>query len=148
MYVFAPEPYDESLPMFFNVDGVVGVNGANATDDVALVQFLIRKAGERVPPSRGVDRTPRYLAVPLSGTCDPPTIDGIRAVQEDMREKFPGTIIDGRVSPARGLRYGPSPWTIVMLNGFCRKFCPEFWPRLFDAGDCPGPLIAAVKRRL
>jgi hypothetical protein len=134
--------------MLFNVDGVVGNRGANLPEDVHLVRFLLRKVGQRVPAGTGVDRTPRYLAVPLHGRCDAATIDGIRAAQEDMREKFPGTVVDGRVSPVRSLDYGPGPWTIVMLNGWIRRHCPEFWPRLQDASECPGPLQEAVKRSL
>ncbi|MCR9293270.1 MAG: hypothetical protein NXI32_11160 [bacterium] len=149
MHVLVTNPPDFHVPLLFNVDAVVGLHGANATEDVALVQFMIRKAGERVPAAKGnVDRTSRYLAVPLTGVCDAATIDGIRAVQEDMREKSPGTIVDGRVSPARGVNYGSGIWTITLLNGFCRRFCPEFWPRLFDSPDCPGPLVAATKRVL
>jgi hypothetical protein len=148
MYVFAPMPRDQHSPMLFNVDAVVGNRGTNLPEDVYLVQFLLRKVGQRVPATRGVNRTPRYLAVPLSGRCDAATIDGIRASQEDMRETMPGTVVDGRISPARSLYYGGGVWTIVALNGFIRAHCPEAWPRLQDFDDCPGPLKEAVKRSL
>ena len=87
------------------------------------------------------------LKVAATGRADAATIDGIKAVQETMREKYAGTIIDGRVDPAQGYRYGGAVWTIVSLNRSLRSHFPEIWPRLHDFPDCPGSLkqkIAAM----
>ncbi|MHC4405713.1 MAG: hypothetical protein ACYTG0_39205, partial [Planctomycetota bacterium] len=61
---------------------------------------------------------------------------------------LPGTVVDGRVSPARGYKYGGGYWTIVALNAFIRKFCPKIWPRLQSFPDCPGLLKTRVPQEL
>ena len=140
MYVMAPRPSEGQVPIFFNVDSSVGHKGANSSpEDILLVQFLIRKAGDSSPNLPPHQRE-RMRNVAPTGVCDPETIDGIRAVQETMRESHPGTIVDGKVSPARGYRYGAGIWTIVSLNVTIRKRFPQVWPRLQDFADCP-PLV-------
>src|SRR5262245_14690686 len=135
MQVFVPEKNNH---MIFNVESNVGKGGANLTEDVFLVQFLIQKALERRPVSRP-DLKERMAKVPLTGVADDDTIDGIKAVQELMRDKFPGTVVDGKVSPARGVDYGGGLWTIVTLNDTVRLGFPEKWPRIQDLSNCPEP---------
>lgn len=140
MHMFVPSDRSQVL---FNVDAHVGVSCTNKAEDVLLVQFLMRKAAVRSLQDRPAIRQ-RLLRVPISGTCDDPTIDGIRAVQERMRERNPGSVIDGRVSPAKASDYGAGAWTIVTLNYTVRSDFPETWPRLHDFSDCPGLLKTRI----
>lgn len=88
MHVFVTKPVDRNAPIFFNVDAHVGQNAANSTEDVLLVQFLLRKNAEHLAgtskAARIGDLINRMRKVPLTGTCDPATVDGIRAYQEGM----------------------------------------------------------------
>lgn len=148
MHLFA-QTQAPNLPIFFNVDSSVGQGGANSNqEDILLVQLLLKKAAERPPATVPASTTQRVARVTLSGTSDSATIDGIRAIQERMRERNPGTIVDGRVSPARGVSYGEADWTIVTLNTHCRRAFPEVWPRLQDFRDCPPQLRARFAQLL
>ena len=140
MHVFVPS---DRTKIVFNVDTHVGRNCPNSTEDVLLVQFLMRKAVSKTLMDRPALRQ-RVLRVQMSGTCDETTIDGIRAIQERMKEHNPGTIIDGRVSPAKGAIYGDATWTIITLNSTVRNSYPETWPRLQDFDDCPVSLKQRV----
>jgi hypothetical protein len=127
--------------MFFNVDSSVGQGGVNSSrEDILLVQFLVRKAGETATPAVSADRKARMLKVRATGTCDDDTIDGIRATQEHIRQVIPGTVVDGRVSPARGYDYGGGSWIIIFLNMQIRVKFSNVWPRLQDLADCPPQL--------
>ena len=88
------------------------------------------------------------LKVPISGSCDAATIDGIRAWQEGRKQDLPGTVVDGRVSPARGYFYGSGEWTIVDLNTVFRLHFKGIWPRLQDHPNCPGLLKMRVPQVL
>lgn len=143
MHILAPKPPEHNFQMFFNVDQSVGQNAVNANpDDIMLVQFLIKRLGERLPvvSPGGHLRKARAMKVPLTGFCCPATIDGIKAWQEGW-----GAAVDGRVSSARGYRYGSGVWTIVSLNATFRKHFPEAWPMLRNA---PPPLSGKIKQIL
>lgn len=145
MHVMAPQPADPKLPIFFNVDESVGRQGANHPEDVLLVQFMLRTVAEMTPSQspQGESRRQRILQIPVTGFCDEATIDGIRAWQEARKETISGTVVDGRVSPARGYFYGGvGEWTIVDVNVFFRKLFSNVWPRLQDVPGCP-PLLQA-----
>jgi len=86
--------------------------------------------------------------VPQTGQIDQATIDGIIAFQSARKREHPGTIVDGRVSPASHYRYGGDLFTIVAMNGYIRKFAPQVWPRLNDFSDCPGMLKAKIPQIL
>jgi hypothetical protein len=146
MRVFVPPPNDV-IPMMFNVDKHVGPACPNLADDVLLVQFLIRKSAERTP-DLPPDKKARMSKVPTSGICDAATIDGIKAVQERVREKHPPNVVDGIVSPAKGTNYGTGIWAITILNSTVRLDFPERWPRLQDFPDCPPALSVRVRQVL
>ena len=105
MHVLVPRPLALDVPLFFNVDSSVGNNGMNSIRvDILLVQFMIRKLGE-LSTNVSPDRRARMSRVVADGLSGPNTIDGIRAIQEVMRDSRPATIVDGRVSSARGYDY-------------------------------------------
>ena len=145
-------PTDPNVSVFFNVSQSVGRNGQNSNrEDILLVQFLLRKIAATInpPPTQaGRDRLKRVQQVPLSGNMDQTTIDGITALQENMKVKMPATVVDGRISVAKGYLYGGGYWSIVALNAYVRKHNDKIWPRLQDFSDCPGLLKAKIKQML
>lgn len=145
MHVLAPKPMNTEAPIFFNLDSSVGQNGNNSNpDDIMLVQFLIRTSAERNITNVGRDRIQRMLKVVIDGNCGPLTIDGIRAVQETVRDFKPATTVDGRASVAKGYQYGGGVYTIVALNASFRRRYPEMWPRLQNHPMCPPRLSTAI----
>ena len=142
MHVMSPRPTNSALPMFFNVNSSVGNNGTNSNRaDILLVQFLTRKISVIAAANLSPDQRARMGRVTVDGVSGPITIDGIRAFQERMRQRHPGTVVDGRASSAQdGHVYGNGVWTIVSLNNSLRKRIPSVWPRLQDLPDCPSPL--------
>ena len=115
---------------------------------ILLVQFMIRKLGE-LATNVSPDRRARMAKVVADGLSEPNTIDGIRAIQEIMRDSRPATIVDGRISSARGYDYSSGgTWTIVSINSALRRRSPSVWPRLLDFPDCPGELKIEVKKHL
>jgi hypothetical protein len=115
----------EGLSFIYNVSSKVGPlqSDPNQPDDVMLVQYLLKKVlqGQQMPATPGV-------AFPTAtGRFDTATGFWIYRVQSSFRNF--GNVIDGVVSPARGLFYGPSTaWTIAILNF---KF-KGYFPREFD----------------
>jgi len=99
-HLLAPQPSHPSMPVFFNVDGVVGAAPAqNEREDVLLVQFILRV----IAKSPDAMTEPQLQgAVRVTGMIDPATINAIRALQTGFKKEMPGQVVDGRVSPARG----------------------------------------------
>ena len=148
MYLMSPRPAQPEVGVFFNLDSSVGNYGSNSNrNDILLVQFLIRKLSVVAASNLSPDQRTRMGRVAVDGRSGPITIDGIRAVQEKMREKYPGTVVDGRVSSAGQTgRYGGGTWTIVTLNSSLRKRIPAVWPRLQDLPDCPAALRMEIQK--
>src|SRR5262245_19751088 len=145
------QPMNRGIPIFFNIDASVGKNGSNGnSDDVLLVQFLLKKNGELVPgvTPEGAQANEVMKKVPLTGQIDQATIDGITAFQAARKREYPGTIVDGRVSPATQYMYGGHFFTIAAMNGYIRKFAPQVWPRLHDFSDCPAILKVKIPQIL
>lgn len=146
------QPRDPLIPLFFNVESSVGRQGQNSKRaDILLVQYLIKKHGQRTPAptAEGQAELKIMREVKTSGTVDDQTIRAIEAFQTGMRRKNPGTVVDGRVSVARNYGYGGGTiFTITALNGFVRRFYPEVWPRLHDLTDCPSDLKSLIPKIL
>ena len=107
-HLVAPQPTQQPLPVFFNVDGVVGAAPAqNKREDVLLVQFICKRRAAR---DTNAARKKIYEAVQVTGTMDTATTNAIEAWQKQMREESsPGQVVDKRVSPAKGAYlYGPA----------------------------------------
>ena len=150
MHLFVPplQQRDEVLPLFFNVDEGVGKRRPNRTEDVLLVQFLIKAVIQKVPQGADVTMIERMSKVPVNGLCDDATIDGILAVQEALKKRNPGVVVDGVISRARGYSYGAAKWTIVWLNQGLRNDFPNIWPRLQDIRICPPALKSKLAKIL
>ncbi|MER3415799.1 MAG: hypothetical protein C4297_06250 [Gemmataceae bacterium] len=143
------KPRDEFLPVFYNVDGVVGAPPAdNKREDVLLVQFFIVLIGRSPTPDIPPNVAAAFKAVQLTGVADAQTIAAIKAFQESNRQKRPNVVVDGRASPAKpGVAYAPgAAWTIVHLNLESKILHPDVWPRIDKIQGCPDDLKKMVER--
>jgi len=138
--------------MFFNVDSVVGDNRLgrvqNSPEDVLLVQFFLKAAPVDDPElRREVER------IKVNGRMDTATGNSISLFQSLINKKnnLPGKVVDGRVSPARGYKYGAgAQYTIVNLNLGTRHQHKSIWPRIdkINRLACPQNLKEMLAREL
>jgi len=150
-HLLAPKPAEIQLPVFYNVDGVVGARPAtNNREDVLLVQFAFYLVGQN-PTTISRDVAEAARAVTVDGVVDPITINAITTLQRAAKRRagFPSKVVDGRVSPARGgYRYGSDVWTIANLNNLMQNLYVNIWPRIDNIPGCPPELKAMVKRQV
>lgn len=143
----APQPSIPELPVFFNVDGVVGAAPAeNRREDVLLVQFFFSVIARTV-----TDPTAKAVlgAVKVTGVIDPATVAAIKDIQTRHKQNYPGAIVDGRMSPAKaGYSYGGGHWAITRLNDNVQNSNQDNWPRIDKIAGCPAELKAMVTRVL
>lgn len=146
-HLMVPQPAHPNLPVFFNVDGVVGAAPAqNLREDVLLVQFFFSVIARDVadPAAKSV-----LGAVKVIGIIDAPTIAAIKDIQTRQKQNYSGAIVDGRVSPCKGsYSYGGGDWTITRLNDNVQNWNLTHWPRIDNIAGCPDELKAMVKRVL
>lgn len=149
-HLLVPKPPDSHLPVFFNVDGVVGAPPANnLREDVIFVQFAFKVLADN-PQGAPRDVVAAARTVTIDGKIGPITINAISTYQSAMaRERNPSKVVDGRVSPAKGgTSYGGAAWTIVHLNGTIQKRHINNWPRIDKIPGCPSEIKTMVKRIL
>ena len=149
-HLFVPQPTSPLLPVFFNVDGVVGnAPAANAREDVLLVQFLLKIIGDTPTAESDAAVTAACKQVKVTGVIDSQTIAAITADQTWNKKQSPSTVVDGRVSPAKGYGYSAGTlWSIAGLNKSCQRRHKGNWPRLDKIAGCPDELKAMVIRVL
>jgi hypothetical protein len=148
-HLLAPQPPIPQLPVFFNVDGVVGAAPAqNKREDVLLVQFAFKVIADNPLSGTGPAILAAAKGVTVTGTMDQPTINAIRVFQEDFKKDNPAQVVDGRVSPAKGgYFYGPgAAWIITHLNNALQDRNVDIWPRLDKIKGCPSELQQMVTR--
>ena len=151
MYLMAPRPSFAELPVFYNVEGVVGAPPAeNRREEVMFVQFVFTVMAKNPLPTTPAPLLNAAKAVHLTGVCDPMTIAAIRAFQEDMKKDTPQQIVDGRVSPVRsGYTYsGKAGWIIIHMNDALQNRHVDLWPRIDKIPGCPGELVEMVRRNV
>jgi hypothetical protein len=149
-HLLVPKPLHSFLPVFFNVDGVVGAPPAkNLREDVILVQFAFKVLADN-PQGTPPDVVAAARAVTIDGRIGPITIKAISTYQSGMvRDRNPSIVVDGRVSPAiGGTSYGGAAWTIAHLNGTIKKRHINDWPRIDKIPGCPSEIKTMVKRIL
>jgi hypothetical protein len=149
-HLFAPRRTSPKLPIFFNVEGVVGAAPSqNRREDVLLVQFFLSLLVKEFSMSAENSRV--FSAVKLTGALDQSTTEAIKAFQKAV-QGAPGsrTVVDSRVSPAvEGYAYGKgAPWTITELNIVTKDHFPDVWPRIDLIVGCPAELKNMVKREV
>jgi hypothetical protein len=141
VHVLAPRPPVSGVPVFYNVDTSVGRNGQNSSvDDILLVQFFLSLIGKN--PSAGSTLGP-LADVPVTGRMNPETIRGIELVQTANR-----STVDGRVSVARGYKFGANFYTVVSLNFNIKERFRSQWPNVEEMPGCPALLNLACRRAL
>ena len=148
-HLLAPQRSNPTLPIFFNVDGVVGAAPAeNKREDVLLVQFCLATMAANRQPGASEEFYRAASAVAVTGNIDQATINAIRAMQSEVKKKHPQTVVDGRVSPSRGsYGYGGGGgYTIASLNESVQRRHIEHWPRLDKIPGCPAELKIMVVR--
>lgn len=145
-HLFIPNPYEEQLPVFFNVDAVVGAQPAtNKREDVLLVQFAMNVIANNPVSSTHPDFLAAARQVKVTGVIDQATINAIRQLQ--LKNSMPGAIADGRVSPAKGgASYGESTYSIAILMNSLQNRNVDVWPRIDKIPGCPAELAAMVTR--
>lgn len=149
-HLLAPQNSLPTLPVFFNVDGVVGAApAANKREDVLLVQFAFTVIAASPSPDSSAEFNLAVAAVKLTGTADAATVNAIRATQQEVKKKgLTGTVVDGCVSPAKGgYDYGGGgTWAIVHLNESMQHRHLKLWPRIDQIPGCPAELKQMVVR--
>ena len=148
-HLLAPQRSKPTLPVFFNVDGVVGAAPAtNNREDVLLVQFAIATMASTRLPGTSEAFYQAAKSVKITGSIDNETINAITAMQLEVKRKHPGTIVDGRVSPSSGTYgYGAGGGSsIVTLNESVQHRNIDVWPRIDKIQNCPAELKQMVVR--
>ena len=147
--LLAPQTPAAEMPVYFNVDATVGAAPAeNRREDVLLVQFYCSLISKGTSTLTAEERA-SFDAVKVTGVVDAETIAAIRAAQMKMKKQQPGTVVDGRVSPAKGgYNYGGGFWTIASLNSVVHKDNMNTWPRIDKIAGCPAEIQQMVKRTL
>lgn len=146
-YLSAPQPPRIELPIFFNVQGVVGAAPAqNMMEDVALVQFAFETMGKNPVATSKPEFIAACKKVKVTGMIDQETIDAIRIFQ--AKQSTDAAIVDGRVSPAKsGYFYGPGGmYAIVAINDALQNRFKDLWPRIDKLPGCPAVLVEMVER--
>jgi len=148
--VLSPKPAEATLPVFFNVEGVVGSAPAdNRGEDVLLVQFFMSIVAATPTAKTEPELIAAFKRVSVSGSIDQATIDAIRTYQHIRRNSDgPSQVVDGRISPARGYRFGNTIYTIVLLNDMVQNRNTDIWPRIDRIPGCPTALKTLVEREL
>lgn len=119
-------------PVFYwNIDGVVGLNGLNKSDDVLFVQWSFYKMAQWHPASK---IWPTLRNVGVNGNCTgragDPLVDAIKTVEAVFSADM-----DGRVTPmtnsakfvVHGIKY---VYLIMVINIALRQLYPAQYPRL------------------
>ncbi len=147
-HLLAPQDSLPTLPVFFNVDNVVGaMPAANLREDVLFVQFTFVVIASSPTPGSSPEFNAAAAAVKMTGVADAATINAITATQKEIQRKGLGGVVDGRVSPAKGgYSFGGSLWTIVHLNESVQGRHIEVWPRIDRIPGCPSELQTMVVR--
>jgi hypothetical protein len=99
------------LSSFVNVIHAVGPEQVNAPDDVKVVQRLLQMMG------KGSQIAPRFGLPAVTGHFDAITGFWIYRTQSFLKKQHSNQIVDGIISPARGICYAPGvEYTIVEWN--------------------------------
>jgi hypothetical protein len=144
--------------IFYNVDLAVGKNGSNKTEDVLLVQYLLKECL----------KLPAFSYIPgtsMAGTAQEGTIENLIIsgvwdgrwqlyldnFQNQLKRNHRNTLVDGRVDPVLNhLTLGSishTQYTILSLNVGYGQRRPNELPKLASAGDCPAALRESLNVR-
>lgn len=126
-YVERLKAPQNGMEEFLNVGAKVGVDPdcPNRQADVRAIQQLL---------SIIINGTPGVkLGVPApTGEFDAITGFHIFNIQNFVKKKKPGTVVDGCVSPARGISYGGGIYSILNLNAMAHHKDKAQWARILE----------------
>jgi hypothetical protein len=136
--------------LFYNVDAAVGKGCQNQRNDVLLVQYLL-KENMRLKTFSYIPTTvlDGNVNVRVNGLWDEMWNVFLLNYQNDLKQRHKPVVRDGRVDPVTGGRVlGPihhTIYTMLWLNMGYLEVRPADFPKIADAGDCPGELRLAIK---
>jgi hypothetical protein len=112
------------MPVFYNLVHAVGKNCPNMTDDVKLVQYLLKSLYAKLPQSKPSGE------IQVTGACDPITMNWILRFQMEAAQSYPGKIlVDNRIDRIRQKDFigsiSHTVYTLAALNASCITYCPE-----------------------
>lgn len=136
--------------IFYNVVHAVGKNCPNMSDDVKLVQYLLKIYYEQASPDCRPNGT-----MTVDGVCGPITRNWILKFQFDCSADYPGEVlVDGRIDRIRNQSlYGSiskTIYTLSFLNSSAANYDPKGWAAtpafvpLQNAASVPPPSIDVV----
>lgn len=147
-YLVVPKKFSPTLPVFFNLHGVVGAApAANHREDVLLVQFAFWTMAADPSPETSKEFYVAASAVQPTGNIDLATINAIKVMQIELRRSRPGVIVDGRLNPAtEDNAPRDEANTIMSLNQSIHHQNLSVWPRLDKIAGCPMEIKEMVVR--
>ena len=121
-------PKSAELPIFYNITHAVGQNAPNVSNDVKLVQYLLRAFYEKYPEKPGGEMS-------VDGYCGQITRRWILHFQMQMNKKFPGTVLlDNRIDRVRNntstSSISKTQYTLGCLNSSVKFRNPEAFVKL------------------
>jgi hypothetical protein len=134
--------------LFYNVGAAVGKGCPNERTDVLLVQYLL-KENMRLKTFSYIPNTTSDGNVQINGLWNQTWDLFLLNYQNDLKQRGKPAVRDGRVDPVTGGRvFGPirhSIYTILWLNMGYLQVRPADFPKIAEAGDCPGELRPRIK---
>jgi hypothetical protein len=134
--------------LFYNVDAAVGKGCPNQRTDVLLVQYLL-KENMRLKTFSYLPNTVVAGTVQITGLWDETWDTLLFNYQNDLKHRGKPVVRDGRVDPVTGGRVlgsiHHSIYTILWLNMGYLQVRPVDFPKIGEAGDCPGELRPRIK---
>ena len=132
---------DITLPFTYNVCSAVGRNCPNQTDDVMLVQTMLKMNAILNNPSS------RIAALKIDGVCGRKTIQAIFTAQEDARRSIGSAklLVDGVVGRALGtVSPQGNEYLIIHLNRSLFALSSARWSNLAKCVEVPAALKRAI----
>lgn len=114
------------MPVFYNLVHAVGKNCPNMSDDVKLVQYLLKSLYAKLSPGKPSGE------IEVTGLCDSTTMNWILQFQMQAAKQNPGKIlVDNRIDRIRQKDFigslSHTVYTLAALNASCITYCPEAW---------------------
>jgi len=114
------------MPVFYNLVHAVGKNCPNMSDDVKLVQYLLKSLYAKLSPAKPSGE------IEVTGACDSTTMNWILQFQMQAAKQNPGKIlVDNRIDRIRQKDFigslSHTVYTLAALNASCITYCPEAW---------------------
>ncbi|MGH8515818.1 MAG: hypothetical protein ACREUE_00020 [Panacagrimonas sp.] len=149
IYLLAPRPPRANLPVIFNIGGTVGASGANDSEDVMYVKWLLKTYAIASPAMPAAPRD-KMLNLTVDGNCCTRTRESIVDYQRMRGEPHSTFNPEGKVSPASTTvsNWESSTQTLISLTYVARNLYKDKWPMLVQMANCSPQLAAAARRSI